>query len=107
MIPLLAEKKVSYASTTPDGRDGSLKFSFDPKDETPKDFKKLPNAKAIVIIFPIYESGGSEKLVEWYRQSHPSLDDTEIRWIQLGSTGIWDVSFVPNVGAKVHGSIRY
>lgn len=96
----MAEKKISYASTTRDGRDGSLKFAFDPKDEVPSDdFRKLPNAKAIVIIFPIYDSGGSKKLVDWYRQSHPSLQADEIRWIQLGSTGIWDVSMVA-IGVK-------
>lgn len=106
MIPLLSEKKISHASTTRDGRDGSLKFSFDPKDDSPSaDFKKLPNAKAIVIIFPIYEVGGSKKLVDWYRDSHPSLHDDEIRWIQLGSTGIWDVRILCYCQLSVHHDI--
>jgi hypothetical protein len=30
--------------------------------------------------------------LKWYRETHPVLDGTEIKWIQLGSTGIWDVS---------------
>lgn len=99
LIPLLSEKKISYASTTRDGRDGSLKFAFDPKDDFPSDdFKNLSNAKAVIIVFPIYDSGGSEKLIKWYRESHPSLHDDEIRWIQLGSTGIWDVSYLGIIG---------
>ena len=51
-------------------------------------FEALPNARSIVIVFPIYVSGGSERLLRLYNATHPQA--VPVRWMQLGSTGIWD-----------------
>jgi len=88
LVPLLREEKVSYASTTRDGRNGSIKFAFDPASDDERPFEALPAARCVLIVFPIYLSGGSERLVKLYRQTHMRVQD--VRFIQLGSTGIWD-----------------
>lgn len=94
LVPLLQEKQVSYASTTRDGRGDSIQFTFDPESDDGRPFEALPDAKCIVIVFPIYNPGGSERLVKLYRQSRRvssvSIEKAETRFIQLGSTGIWD-----------------
>lgn len=88
LVPLLHDEKVSYASTTRDGRNGSIKFAFDPASDDARPFEALPAARCVLIVFPIYLSGGSERLVKLYRQTHMRV--REVRFIQLGSTGIWD-----------------
>lgn len=93
LIPLLREHNVSFAATTRDGRERSgvptTKFTFDPESDDITPFKQLPDAETIIIVFPIYASGASTKLVHLWRQSH---EGTEAAFVQLGSTGIWDVS---------------
>ena len=88
LVPLLQEKKLSYAVTTREGSKDAFKFVFNPESEDPLPFETLPNARSIVIIFPIYLPGGSERLLRLYNATHP--DANPVRWMQLGSTGIWD-----------------
>lgn len=92
LIPLLRENNMTFAATTRDGRERSgaptIKFVFDPDSDDPMPFKLLPDAKTVLIVFPIYKSGASAKLVDLWQQAHPG---TNAAFVQLGSTGIWDV----------------
>ena len=84
---------VSFASTTRDGRNGSIKWSFDPSNSGDSEqYDVLPRAKTVLITFPIRGEGGSKGLVKGYAKSKGINQSESIRWIQLGSTGIWDVS---------------
>ncbi|KAL7007120.1 hypothetical protein EMMF5_003346 [Cystobasidiomycetes sp. EMM_F5] len=87
LIPLLKQQSISYASTSRDGSDGTIRFLFDPESDDQTPFEALPNAKTIIIIFPIYISGGSKRITDLYNRTHPKA--AHVRWIQLGSTGIW------------------
>ena len=54
-------RRLTTAKTTRDGRDGSIKFLFDPEHEQQGDeeqFAQLPDARTVVIVFPIYGNGG-------------------------------------------------
>lgn len=86
---LLAESHpdVTYASTTRDGRGKSIKWAFDPEAEGQEQFEGLPRAETVVVVFPIRAVGASRRLVEGYEKVHG-----RVKWVQLGSTGIWDVS---------------
>lgn len=89
LAPLLSKSysdTISYVATTRDGRDSTIKWSFNPEG-TFEQFEELPKAKTVVIVFPIRNLGGSKLLVEGYE----SLNG-KVKWIQLGSTGIYDVS---------------
>jgi hypothetical protein len=52
----------------------------------------------VLITFPIKGPGGSKGLVQGYEKSKGIENSESVRWIQLGSTGIWDVSqtFTPS-----------
>ncbi|GAA6059213.1 hypothetical protein JCM10212_006606 [Sporobolomyces blumeae] len=78
---------ISYASTTRDGRNDSIKWQFDPESRDPAQYEALPKARTVLITFPIRGSGGSENLVRGYEEAKGG---NRSRWIQLGSTGIWD-----------------
>jgi hypothetical protein len=57
--PELKKAKLSYAATSRDGRSGTIKFAFDErKADGDEAFKVLPDARTVVIVFPIYASGG-------------------------------------------------
>jgi hypothetical protein len=85
LIPLCEQRNVSYAATTTTGRDDTLKFSFDPEATSSDAFKVLPEAHHVLITFPIKGQGGSKRLVHFYEETHK----TKPKYIQLGSTGIW------------------
>lgn len=86
LIPLLSRENISHAATTTTGRDGTLKFTFDPESSSPEPYKTLPAAHTILITFPLTGTGASALLLRLYGATHPSATP---RWIQLGSTGIW------------------
>lgn len=90
LIPHLqtVHPSISFASTTRDGRNSSIKWEFNPDSNDPADYDSLPAAKTVLITFPIKGEGGSRNLVEGYEKSKGGK---RARWIQLGSTGIWDV----------------
>ncbi|KAM0789215.1 hypothetical protein ACM66B_000060 [Microbotryomycetes sp. NB124-2] len=77
---------ISYVATTRDGRDGTLKWSWDSQDDDKNDYDALPRANTVVVVFPLKGKGQSTKLVKGYEKVH----GTGTRWIQLGSTGIFD-----------------
>ncbi|GAA5971621.1 hypothetical protein JCM8115_005882 [Rhodotorula mucilaginosa] len=88
LIPHLKSehRDISYATTTRDGRDGSIQWSFNPDLEGPEQFAPLPRAKTVLVVFPIRGPGGSARLVQGYEEAIGA----RARWIQLGSTGIFD-----------------
>jgi hypothetical protein len=104
LIPLLKEQKVEYAATTRSGHDNTLTFTFDPQSNDAQPFRVLPNAHTVLITFPIYGAGGSARLLKLYQETHP---DTSARFIQLGSTGIYDVSQTSKFWAISKSCIGY
>lgn len=88
LIPLLEERQICYAATSRSGRNETLKFEFDPDAVDKEPFLVLPASLTVLITFPIYGKGGSQRLVNFYKETHP---DAHPQFIQLGSTGIYDV----------------
>ncbi|EIN10092.1 hypothetical protein PUNSTDRAFT_133857 [Punctularia strigosozonata HHB-11173 SS5] len=94
LIPLCVERSISYVATTRSGNapptpaaQPSIQFEFDPTSDDPTPFTPLPNARTVLITFPIKVQGASERLVRLYKLTHTG---TKAAFIQLGSTGIWD-----------------
>jgi len=87
LIPLCKEQQISYAATSRDGREGTIPFVFDPESDDATQFSSLPDANTVLIVFPIRVSGGSERLVRHFQKTHAG---TEVGFVQLGSTGIWN-----------------
>ena len=92
MIPLLAEKKISHAATSTTGRDDTIKFMFDPSSTDLAPYQALPSAQTILITFPLKSQGQSKHLLSLYAQTHLDLKP---QYIQLGSTGIWQIEDQP------------
>lgn len=88
LIPQLNLAGISYAATTTTGRDGTLKFIFDPNSTSPEPYKVLPTAQTILITFPLTGKGASALLHRLYSATHPSITS---RFLQLGSSGIFSV----------------
>lgn len=92
LIPLLKSHKISHASTSTTGREDTLKFKFDPVNDTADDYAVLPDATDILITFPLKGRHQSSHLLSRYRETHPQ---TNPHWIQLGSTGIFSIPDQP------------
>jgi hypothetical protein len=106
--PAAGEQGLRKAFTTRDGRNGSIKFTFDPESDETSAFEALPDARTIVIIFPLYSAEAARRLVNGYigtrseqlsgrrtydeKMNIRSLDSARTRFILLGSTGIWKSS---------------
>ncbi|TVY39586.1 hypothetical protein LSUB1_G005827 [Lachnellula subtilissima] len=92
LIPLLDQQKISYAATTTTGRDGTYKFKFEnvDHDDNPEQYAALPDAKTILITFPLKGKGQSTHLITSYIQNHGSKK-SDPNFIQLGSTGIFSI----------------
>jgi hypothetical protein len=88
LIPLLTRHHIPYSATTTTGRNGTLKFVFDPASDSPEPYKVLPAADSILITFPLTGKGESAKLLKLYGDTHPGAKPN---WIQLGSTGIFAI----------------
>lgn len=86
LIRVLNESAVSYAATSTTGREGTIPFRFDPSSPDPSIFEVLPDAKTVLIVFPLAGTGQSRLLVDSYAETHPSVN---ARFVQLGSVGIW------------------
>lgn len=102
LIPLCKSRDISYAATSRPERpkEDTIVFEYDPTSDDPEPYQVLPNAKTVLITFPIKVKGGSTRLVKLYEQTHPSKDGQKTGFIQLGSTGIWDVSPFPDTELK-------
>jgi len=95
LIALCDEREITHTSTSRSGRENTLKFVFDPDSDDLEPYSVLPDAQTILITFPIDKQGASERLVKlysWSRGQESSISDTKVRYIQLGTTSIWDVS---------------
>ncbi|KAF7189759.1 hypothetical protein HII31_08866 [Pseudocercospora fuligena] len=95
LIPLLQSQNATFAATTRDGRTVSgsktIKWSFDPSSKSPEQFSPLPQAKNILITFPLTGPKQSKTLVSGYTNYHKLRSASEVLFIQLGSTGIWQI----------------
>ncbi|KAK3348996.1 hypothetical protein B0T25DRAFT_582031 [Lasiosphaeria hispida] len=105
LIPLLEQRKIAFAATTTTGRPvaghPTLPFRFDPASpDLPHAIAALPHARHILITFPLSGTGPSRLLVSTYEATHrgraaqavgsiPEVGAGGFRFIQLGSTGIW------------------
>ena len=99
LSPLLRERKITFAFTTTDGRDGSIKFRFnsivsreDDNDDSNGDkesFSLLPRARTVLITFPVKGKDALRRLVKGYESTHPQ---NATQWILLGSTGVYSAS---------------
>ncbi|KAG9242224.1 hypothetical protein BJ878DRAFT_426386, partial [Calycina marina] len=87
LVPLLEKEQVSYAATSTTGRDGTLKFIFDPEDGFDQ-YAGLPPANTVLITFPLKGKGQSARLHSQYLATH---HDIRCSWIQLGSSGIFTI----------------
>lgn len=92
LLPLLHSRKLSFAATTRDGRKvagfNTLNWAFNPDTKDTAQFSALPAAKHILVTFPLTGKGQSATLIQGYRKAH----NKEAKFIQLGSTGIWQIS---------------
>lgn len=89
LIPLLEAEQISFAATTTTGRDNTIKFRFDPDSDNPYDYDALPDARTILITFPLKGKGQSKHLLDMYSKSHPHAHSPN--YMQLGSTGIFSI----------------
>ncbi|KAG7294105.1 hypothetical protein NEMBOFW57_004169 [Staphylotrichum longicolle] len=102
LIPHLQSHNIPFAATTTSGHPvadhPTIPFKFDPSapaEETHSAIAALPRARYILITFPLTGTGPSKLLVETYTATHRSAaasspnPDSEPRFIQLGSSGIW------------------
>ncbi|KAK2459891.1 hypothetical protein APHAL10511_008091 [Amanita phalloides] len=90
LVPLCRERGLAFAATTRDGRDETLPFVFDPREdmeEVKLKCEHLPDATTVLITFRITESGGPTNLVRAYLASRKL--EIQPSFILLGSTGIW------------------
>ncbi|KAK4462110.1 hypothetical protein QBC42DRAFT_201916 [Cladorrhinum samala] len=101
LMPLAQSRKLEFAATTTNGREvagfPTIEFKFDPaapEEQTRTAIAALPRAKTVLITFPLTGNGPSKFLVESYTATHQTSAATastssQFRFIQLGSTGIW------------------
>lgn len=94
LIPLLKERNYNFAATTTDGRkvEGSdtLKWRFEPDSKDGSGLGSLPLAQHVLITFPLTCAEQAHFLTKSYLDDHRKHRD-QIRFIQLGSTGIWQI----------------
>jgi len=91
LIPLCDERGIQVAATSRSGRDGTIPFVFDPESDDTRPYEALPDAKTMLISFPIKIIGASQRLVTGYLSTRRDAK-YKVGFIQLGATSIWDVS---------------
>jgi hypothetical protein len=89
LIPLCRTRSIPYAATTRTGRDSTVPFTFDPASDDVGPYHALPDARTVLITFPIDVEGAATRLVRLYKQSR--VQPIMTGWVLLGTTGIWDV----------------
>ncbi|KAI1412481.1 hypothetical protein F5Y13DRAFT_43391 [Hypoxylon sp. FL1857] len=89
LIPLLKRESVKYAATTTDGRNGTIRFQFDPESSDPAPFRELPSAETALITFPLLGEGQAKHLVQMYESTHCMPERHKPHFVQLGATSIW------------------
>jgi len=96
LIPIARKRQFNFAATTRDGHEvagaATLKWIFDPSGDD-KQFSNLPLAKNVLITFPLTGEGQSKALISGYQSAWGGKSSHGgIHFIQLGSTGIWQIS---------------
>ncbi|KIK61101.1 hypothetical protein GYMLUDRAFT_43202 [Collybiopsis luxurians FD-317 M1] len=92
LIPLCKRRNISFAATTRSGSNDTIKFNFDQNSTSDDDeqFAHLPDAKTVLITFPITTPGASKRLVRMYKKTRKNgSGDLRTGFIQLGATSIW------------------
>ena len=109
LIPLIqSDPSLSFVATTRDGRavtgHTTIKFEVSDKDET--DWARLPKARTVVLSFPTVLPGAVTKYIRAYELIHGA---GWTRWIQLGSTGAFDVRDVwhPSLSCLLSRSLPF
>ncbi|KAJ6620024.1 hypothetical protein B0H10DRAFT_2163647 [Mycena sp. CBHHK59/15] len=90
LVPLCLESQITCSATTRSGSGSTIAFEFQPNSDNPAPFKLLPDAKTVLITFPIVASGASERLVRLYTSTRSVTGGDPPAFIQLGTTSIWD-----------------
>ncbi|KAK0485015.1 hypothetical protein IW261DRAFT_872621 [Armillaria novae-zelandiae] len=97
LIPLCVETNVNWAATTRSGSTdpyATIPFNFDQDDESEEKLdeqcKKLPDAKTVLVTFPLTTKGAVGRLVQGYRKARKDGRGGQELWVQLGTTSIWD-----------------
>lgn len=85
LIAELDRRGISHAATTTTGRNGTIPFRFDPDSTDIEPYAQLPQARTVLITFPLKGAGQSKLLTSIFRQVHGDAN----HWIQLGSSGIF------------------
>jgi len=98
--PAAADAGLKTTFTSREAKSGGFPFTFDPESDDIEAFRSLPDAKAIVIIFPLYSKEAVKRLVSGYLKTRQGYEkggqegdeakNKSPRFILLGSTGIWD-----------------
>lgn len=103
LIPLCVSRNVTYAATSrpKHHKPDTIPFDFDENssDQDKTQFAQLPNASTVLITFPITVKGASERLVRLYEATRTTPAQLRTRFIQLGSTGVYDVGLVVSLVA--------
>lgn len=94
LLPLLDSKNLSYVATSTTGQDDTIEWKYNPAQEDPSYFSVLPNARNVVIVFPLTDQGSSRRLTSSYIATHPRLEG-KVRFMQLGSSGIYQIPDQP------------
>lgn len=94
LIPLCEESNIKCAATTRSGSGSTIQFEFQPNSEDPEPYKLLPDAKTVLITFPLTAPGAAERLVRLYTSTRSGTAGDPPAFIQLGTTSIWDVRVV-------------
>ncbi|GLB40762.1 hypothetical protein LshimejAT787_0806330 [Lyophyllum shimeji] len=109
LIPLLTSTSppLTYSATSRTGRPGTLPFSFDPDSDDVGPFEILPDARTVLITFPILTPQAAERLVGLYGRSRKGGDkdkNFKTGFILLGTSGIWAGPRIPSPSPSQAGS---
>ncbi|KAK7027280.1 hypothetical protein VNI00_015369 [Paramarasmius palmivorus] len=91
LIPLCQKRNLTYGATTRSGSNSTIPFTFDPDSDDTGPCEALPDAKTVLITFPITAKGASERLVKLYNKTRRNKEVTA-GFIQLGATFLWSPS---------------
>ena len=97
LLPLLKSRNYTYAATTTDGRKvadtDTIKWRFEPDSDKQghESIASLPLARHVLITFPLTSAEQTDFLVKSYLDGHSGKPGERTRFIQLGSSGIWQV----------------
>ncbi|EKM79012.1 hypothetical protein AGABI1DRAFT_75582 [Agaricus bisporus var. burnettii JB137-S8] len=105
LIQLCQENGLQCAATTRTGKEGTVQFDFDPDSHDSKPYEVLPDARTVLVTFPIKNAGASQRLVRNYQSSRTvnKNTDLQVRFIQLGATNIWDRTMNAEGALQIQG----